>query len=121
MIAIGLAPFEGPPLGWGAWSPVRSPSSEIVTAIRRKETMDENQVKGAGRRVIGRIESAAGTLAGSTRTRLNGKARAVAGEVQQNYGTALDAARGFTAEQPITALLAAAGIGFLVGLCAGRR
>ncbi|HEV2676756.1 MAG TPA: CsbD family protein [Aliidongia sp.] len=83
--------------------------------------MDENQVKGAGRRVIGRIESAAGALTGSAKAELSGRARAAAGEVQENYGAAIDAARSFAVEQPITALLAAAGVGFLVGLYAARR
>jgi len=83
--------------------------------------MDENRVKGAGRRIVGRIESAAGTLGGSVPTELRGRAREAAGEVQQTYGAAVDAARGFAVEQPITALLAAAGVGFLVGLFAARR
>jgi uncharacterized protein YjbJ (UPF0337 family) len=83
--------------------------------------MDENRVKGAGRRIVGRLESAAGTLGGSTATELRGRAREAAGEVQQTYGAAIDAARGYAVEQPITALLAAAGVGFLVGLFAARR
>ncbi|MDB5362217.1 MAG: CsbD family protein [Rhodospirillales bacterium] len=83
--------------------------------------MDENRVKGAGSRVIGRIEGAAGALGGSARTELRGRAREAAGEVQQTYGAAIDAVRGFAVEQPITALLAAAGVGFLVGLFAARR
>ena len=83
--------------------------------------MDENRVKGAGRRIAGRIESAAGSLGGSATTELRGRARDAAGEVRQTYGAAIDAARSFAVEQPITALLAAAGAGFLVGLFAARR
>jgi uncharacterized protein YjbJ (UPF0337 family) len=83
--------------------------------------MDTNEVKGAGRRVAGRIEAAAGTLAGSSRMVMNGKARAAAGEIQQRYGSALDVARSFATEKPINALLAALGVGFLFGLFVGRR
>jgi len=83
--------------------------------------MDENRVKGAGRRVVGRIEAAAGALGGSAKTEARGRAREAAGEIQQTYGAAIDAARDFAAEQPITALLAAAGVGFLVGIFAARR
>jgi uncharacterized protein YjbJ (UPF0337 family) len=83
--------------------------------------MDGNEVKGAGRRIAGRIERAAGALGGSAQTELRGRAREAAGEVQQNYGAAIDAARNFAVEQPITALLAAAGVGFLFGLYTGRR
>jgi uncharacterized protein YjbJ (UPF0337 family) len=83
--------------------------------------MDENRVKDAGRRVIGRIEDAVGAAAGSTRTEGRGRAREALGEIQQGYGAAIDAARGFATEQPIMALLAAAGVGFLVGLMAARR
>jgi len=83
--------------------------------------MDENRVKGAGRKVVGRIESAAGALSGSAGTELRGRARAAAGDAQMQYGAAIDAARNFAIEQPINALLAAAGVGFLVGLFAARR
>jgi uncharacterized protein YjbJ (UPF0337 family) len=83
--------------------------------------MDENRVKGAGRRIVGRIESAAGVINGSAKTEARGRAREAVGEVQETYGAAIDAARGFATEQPITALLAAAGVGFLVGLLAARR
>ncbi len=83
--------------------------------------MDKNELKGAGRRVAGRVEAAVGTLAGSSRMALNGKTREAAGEVQQQYGAVLDAARDYAVEQPINALLAAAGVGFLVGLFVGRR
>lgn len=83
--------------------------------------MDENRLKGAGQRIAGSIESAAGRLGGSAETEMSGRAREAVGEVQQNYGAAIDAARSFAVERPITALLAAAGIGFLFGLYTGRR
>jgi len=83
--------------------------------------MDEHRVKGAGRRVIGRIESTAGALAGAPKTEVRGRVREAVGGLQQNYGFAIDAARAFAVEQPITALLAAAGTGFLIGLIAARR
>ncbi len=103
--------------------------------------MDENDLEGAARKVGGKVESAAGDLTGDTKLQAEGAADKVAGSAQRAYGQAADTVRAaadsagdygsqildqieeagdMLAEQidqrPITALLIAAGVGFLLAL-----
>jgi uncharacterized protein YjbJ (UPF0337 family) len=80
--------------------------------------MDSNRIKGAAQDMAGRVQDAAGGLMGDAGMQAEGKARQAAGTVQNAAGGALDAAREFTSDQPLTALLIAAGIGFLLGALA---
>jgi uncharacterized protein YjbJ (UPF0337 family) len=100
--------------------------------------MDENQFEGAARKVGGKIEDAAGSLIGDQKLQGEGMADKVAGSAQKAYGQVKDTVRQYggdygsqlldqveeagdmLAEQidqrPITALLIAAGVGFLLAL-----
>ena len=55
--------------------------------------MDKDRIAGAAKDVAGKVESAAGDLAGDARMQASGRAREAAGTVQNLYGQAKDAAR----------------------------
>ena len=111
--------------------------------------MDKDRIAGATKDVAGKVEGAAGELAGDANTQVSGKAREAAGTVQNLYGQAKDAAReageaaatmakdayedsGDTIqsgkkavartvrENPIGSLLVAGGIGFALALMMTR-
>jgi uncharacterized protein YjbJ (UPF0337 family) len=83
--------------------------------------MDENRVEGTVRNAAGKVEEAAGNLTGDARTEARGRARQAAGQAQDLYGQAVDEVQGFAREQPVAALLIAAGVGFLLGAILTRR
>jgi len=100
--------------------------------------MDENRFEGAARKVGGKIEGAVGDLVGDQKLQGEGVADKAAGAAQKAYGQVKDTVREYggdygsqvldqieeagdmLAEQidqrPITALLVAAGVGFLLAL-----
>ena len=100
--------------------------------------MDENRVEGIARTVGGKVESVAGNLTGDSKMQADGVVDKVAGKAQRVYGNAKDSVRDVAGdygsglldtveeygdmlaekvdERPITALLVAVGIGFLVAL-----
>ncbi|MBC7801005.1 MAG: CsbD family protein [Gemmatimonadaceae bacterium] len=107
--------------------------------------MDQDRFEGAARKVGGTVEGAVGDLTGDTKMQAEGAMDRMAGGAQRGYGQAKDAVRDaagsagdqvsdygsqmldqieeagdFLAEQidhrPITALLLAGGIGFLIAL-----
>ncbi len=107
--------------------------------------MDENRFEGAARKVGGKIEGAVGDLTGDSKTQASGAMDKAAGSAQRTYGQAKDAVRNvagqasdqasdygsqvldqleeagdYLAEQvdqrPITAILVAAGVGFLLAI-----
>ncbi len=107
--------------------------------------MDENRFEGAARKVGGKVEGAVGNMTGDTKMQASGKMDDLAGSAQRGYGQAKDAVRNiagqagdqasdygsqmldqleeagdYLAEQvdqrPITAILIAAGIGFLIAM-----
>jgi len=117
----------------------------IRTAIARNHTMDENRFEGTARKVGGKVEGVLGDLTGDTKLQAEGAIDKLAGSAQRAYGQAKDAVRGATgsmgdqasdygaqvmdqleeagdylAEQidqrPMTAILIAAGIGFLLAM-----
>jgi uncharacterized protein YjbJ (UPF0337 family) len=84
--------------------------------------MDQNRFEGAARETVGKVEEAVGDFTGDAETRIRGKIDQAAGKMQKNYGSAMQDVEDFatrlrerTREQPMTALLAAALIGYLVG------
>lgn len=83
--------------------------------------MDENRVTGAAQDVAGKAEEAFGTATGNWEAEGRGRARQTIGQAQNLYGNAVDAARSYTGEQPLTALLIAGGIGLAIGMLLGRR
>jgi len=111
----------------------------------RMLSMDENRFEGAARKVGGKVEGAVGDLTGDTKMQASGRMDDLGGSAQRTYGQAKDAVRGmagqvgdqasdygsqmldqieeagdYLAEQvdqrPITAILVAAGVGFLIAL-----
>ena len=84
-------------------------------------TMDMNRAEGGLKETVGRLQDAAGALAGDARAQLDGKGRQFAGQAQGAYGEALDGLRDAFDRNPLTALLAVVGFGFLAGLLVSRR
>ena len=83
--------------------------------------MDENKTEGTFRDVAGKVQDAVGGLTGDAATQAKGKYNQAAGQAQSYYGDTMDSVRDFAADQPVTGLLIAAGVGLLVGFLIGRR
>ena len=94
--------------------------------------MDEDRIKGAATDLGGKVKDAVGGLTGDSGTQASGKADQVSGQVQNAYGSAKDAVRegadtlgtqidGLVKEKPMMALLAAAGVGYVLFLLTRRR
>jgi uncharacterized protein YjbJ (UPF0337 family) len=83
--------------------------------------MDENRVAGAAHNVAGKAQETLGSAMGDMETEGKGRAKQAMGQAQHLYGNALDTARSYTDEQPLTALLIAGGIGLAIGMLLGRR
>jgi uncharacterized protein YjbJ (UPF0337 family) len=90
--------------------------------------MDENEVGGAARQMVGKIQGAAGDLVGDAKTQVEGAAREIGGKAQEAYGEAKDMARSAATQvgrgveqQPVVALLIAAAVGYALGLLTARR
>jgi uncharacterized protein YjbJ (UPF0337 family) len=82
--------------------------------------VDENRIEGTIKNATGKVQEAVGGVFGDTQTQAQGKANQFAGEAQSYYGEALDTVRDVAADRPVTALVAAAGIGVVLGLLIGR-
>jgi uncharacterized protein YjbJ (UPF0337 family) len=111
--------------------------------------MDKDRIVGAAKDVAGKVEGTVGDVAGDPKTQAAGRAREAAGTVQNLYGQAKDTAREATdaavgyakdayensgdtfregsqavakkvQENPLGALLVAAGIGFALALLMTR-
>ena len=100
--------------------------------------MDENQVEGAARNIGGKAQEMAGKLTGDTKLKADGNYDQAAGTAQKAYGQVKEAVRDYGGDygsqlldqiedagdaiadqidqRPITAVLIAAGIGFLLAL-----
>ena len=103
--------------------------------------MDENRLEGAARQVGGKVQSAVGAVTGDEKTKAQGFVDDKYGQAQQAFGKAKDAAGQYAdqaadlgsqlldqiedagdyiAEQvdqrPVTAILIAAAVGFLIAL-----
>jgi len=83
--------------------------------------MNADQIEGTMRDVAGKVEDAAGGLTGDTRTQMRGKVDQIAGKAQRAAGDAAETVRDFATDQPIGAVLLAAGVGFIAGLLLARR
>ena len=100
--------------------------------------MDENRIEGAARTITGKVEGAVGNITGDTKTQAEGVVDRVVGGAQSAYGKVKDKAGAATNdyganlldqveeygdalaekidERPITTVLIAAGIGFLLAM-----
>ena len=101
--------------------------------------MDEDRFKGTMNDLAGRAKDAVGGLTGDARTQAEGKFDQAYGQTQRGFGQAKDAAGDLAQdaqqavgslgqqldtvlkEQPLTALLAAAGAGYVLSLLIHRR
>ncbi len=83
--------------------------------------IDSNRIEGAAEDTIGKVQDGMGGLLGDGATQAKGKARQAMGQAQGTYGETLDTLRDLTADQPIVALVAATGIGFVIGALFARR
>ncbi|MGI3778957.1 MAG: CsbD family protein [Janthinobacterium lividum] len=77
--------------------------------------MDENRIEGTAKDVGGKIQDAVGGLTGDTSTQARGKANQASGQAQDYYGQVMDEVMGFAKDQPVAALLSAAGVGLVLG------
>lgn len=89
--------------------------------------MDENRISGVANGATGRVEDAYGALKGDTRMQLEGKLKQAKGAAQDYYGKLNDRmSKGqgelddFVRTRPWEAVIAAAGIGLLLGLLKRR-
>jgi len=103
-----------------------------------EDEMEENQFEGTARNIGGKIQQAAGDLTGDPKLKADGMADKAAGTAQKAFGEVKEAVREYGGdygaqlldqieeagdalaeqidERPITALVIAAGIGFLLAL-----
>jgi uncharacterized protein YjbJ (UPF0337 family) len=95
--------------------------------------MDENRVTGTVRNVGGKVQEAAGKLTGDTKLQAKGTANQAAGDMEELYGQAKDAAadvaesvqqgakaaddlfRKLIEERPYTTAIAALALGWVIG------
>lgn len=77
--------------------------------------MNSNQLEGTLKDAAGKVQDAAGGLTGDVGLQGEGKVRQLAGKVQAHYGDSVDQVAESTRNNPIGALLIAAGVGFLLG------
>lgn len=87
--------------------------------------MDEDRIKGAATNLQGKVKSTVGSLTGDSKTEADGKTDEIGGKLQNAYGSAKEAISdqagtlgtqldGFMKERPMMALLAAAGVGYVL-------
>ena len=77
--------------------------------------MDENRIEGTAKDVGGKLQDAVGGLTGDSSVQARGKANQAAGQAQNAYGQMVDEVTSFAKDQPVTALLSAAGVGLVLG------
>jgi uncharacterized protein YjbJ (UPF0337 family) len=88
--------------------------------------MDENRFEGSARNLGGKIEEGVGRVAGDTKSTVDGLFNQAAGTAQNLYGQAADVVRenarpveawlrNHIETQPYTTVVAALGIGWLLG------
>jgi uncharacterized protein YjbJ (UPF0337 family) len=93
--------------------------------------MTDDRIEGALRKGVGRVQDAVGGLTGDKDTQIRGKLNEAAGAVQNAYGRtaeavtrraqgALGEVEAFAKEQPLAAVAASLGLGFMMGLLVAR-
>jgi uncharacterized protein YjbJ (UPF0337 family) len=83
--------------------------------------MNSNRIMGGVRDISGKLQDAAGGSTGNMARQARGNVNQTARLAQHAYGQAVDEVRGFTSNQPATALFTAAALGVAVGFLLGRR
>ena len=86
-----------------------------------------DEFDGTVNKVAGKVQGTAGDVLGDAKTSIDGRIREAAGKIQENYGAAAEQVRGFSEElteriheTPLLAVLAAAGLGYLLGRITAR-
>lgn len=92
-----------------------------INQPQRSTLMNDNQVEGTVNKVAGRIQDAAGALTGDAGQQIKGKARAASGDAEARAGDFVEQARAWTVERPLSAVLIAAGLFYVIGRISGRR
>jgi len=83
--------------------------------------MTDHEFEGAARSVAGKIQGAAGALAGDPAQEAKGKMREMAGNIQAKAGEVLNDARDLGASSPVGTVLVAGAVGFVLGALFARR
>ena len=86
----------------------------MPSTVGRTILIDENHAESLARPIGDTLQNAAGSLTDASAAQARGAANLIAGQV-------VDEVQGFIVEQPFTALLAAASLGFVVSFIAARR
>jgi uncharacterized protein YjbJ (UPF0337 family) len=82
--------------------------------------MVEEQIKGVVGNMAGKIQQAAGSLAGDGAMKVEGAVREAAGKAQEAYGESVDTVRSYARNNPIGAIAIGVGIGVLATLLLRR-
>jgi uncharacterized protein YjbJ (UPF0337 family) len=84
--------------------------------------MDPNRFAGAAKEMAGEVEEKVGAFTGDADAEVQGRIDRASGRLQSRYGMAVDTAQDFAdllrqraREQPLSALLLAAAVGYLLG------
>ena len=83
--------------------------------------MDKNELEGAMREVGGKAQEDLGVALGTPEDEVAGRIKQAAGRAQRAYGGAVDEVTDYVQHQPLTALLIAGAVGFLLGALIVRR
>ena len=76
---------------------------------------NSNQLDGTFNDAAGKVQDAVGGLTGDADLQAEGKLRQLAGKAQARYGDSVDQVAEATRNNPLGALLIAAGVGFVLG------
>jgi uncharacterized protein YjbJ (UPF0337 family) len=116
------------PKAWAVTEPhfyilhdVPSDVAGSVNQPQRQYPMNDHQVEGTVNKFAGRVQDAAGALAGDADQQVKGKARAIAGDVQAKAGDAVEQVREWAADRPLSTVLVTAGVSFVLGILWARR
>jgi uncharacterized protein YjbJ (UPF0337 family) len=77
--------------------------------------MNANQLDGTLQDAAGKVQDAVGGLTGDLDLQAEGKVRQLSGQAQAKYGESVEQIAEATRNNPLGALLIAAGVGFLLG------
>lgn len=90
--------------------------------------VDENRIEGAAKNLGGKLQDTVGGITGDSETQVRGQANQVAGTAQNAFGSAMDTASDWSGsvaetakDRPLTALLVAMSVGFVLRMLTHTR
>jgi uncharacterized protein YjbJ (UPF0337 family) len=94
-----------------------APATTGTTVLTPSRTImaNSNQLDGTLNDAAGKVQDAVGGLTGDLDLQAEGKLRQLAGKTQAKYGDSVEQVAEATRNNPLGALLIAAGVGFLLG------